>query len=56
MKASESLRAKRSVSHKTLEVAMIADPFMTERYGEEALPNHMLMLAHIVSGLSCDIV
>lgn len=43
-----SLEIKRSVSHKHLEVAIVADDLVVKNRGEENLERHLLMLIHLV--------
>lgn len=43
-----SLDIKRSVSHKHLEVAIVADDLVVKNRGEENLERHLLMLIHLV--------
>lgn len=43
-----SLEIKRSVSHKHLEVAIVADDLVVKNRGEENLERRLLMLIHLV--------
>ena len=43
-----SLEIKRSVSHKHLEVAIVADDLVVKNRGEENLERHLLILIHLV--------
>lgn len=45
-----STRRKRAENRKVLEIGMIADEYLIEAYGEDEVAQHMLLLAHIVSG------
>lgn len=49
-----SLEIKRSVSHKHLEVAIVADDLVVKNRGEENLERHLLMLIHLVDSMFHD--